>query len=51
MKVGELADACLYFGEALPEFVQPPPGLYDRAEYGKEVQQRRTIIQLGMSAN
>jgi hypothetical protein len=49
VKVGDLADACLYFGGAQPEFVQPPPGLYDRTEYGTETQRRRNILNLAMS--
>jgi hypothetical protein len=46
IKVGDLADACLYFGGARPDFVQPPPGLYDHTEYGKEILRRRNIINL-----
>jgi hypothetical protein len=49
INVGDLADACLYFGPAPPEFVQPPPGLYDRTEYGREIQRRRSILKLAMS--
>jgi hypothetical protein len=49
INVGDLADACLYFGGAPPEFVQPPPGLYDRTEYGREIQRRRSILKLAMS--
>jgi len=48
IKVGDLADACLYFGGVKPDFVQPPPGLYDRTEYGKEIQRRRSILNLAM---
>jgi hypothetical protein len=40
----QVADACLYFGDALPEFVQPPAALYNGTEYGKEVQRRRAIL-------
>jgi hypothetical protein len=49
IKVGDLADACLYFGGAQTDFVQPPPELYDRTEYGKEVLRRRNILNLAMS--
>jgi hypothetical protein len=48
IEVGDLADACLYFGGAEPDFVQPPPGLYDRTEYGREIQRRRNILNLAM---
>jgi hypothetical protein len=44
IEVGDLADACLYFGTAPPAFVEPPPGLYDQTEYGTEVQRRRSIL-------
>jgi len=44
IKVGDLADACLYFGETQPDFVQPQPELHDGAEYGKEFQRRNLII-------
>ena len=46
IKLGELADACLYFGAAQPEFVPPSAELYDGKEYGKEVERRRRIVQL-----
>ena len=49
IKVGDLADACLYFGGAAPELVQPPQGLYNRTEYGAELQRRRSIVELAMS--
>jgi len=45
-KVADLADACLYFGLAAPDFVQPPPGLYGRTAYGQEIQRRRLLIDL-----
>jgi hypothetical protein len=48
IKVEELADACLYFGCEPPEFVQPPPGLYDHTEYGREIERRRSILKLWM---
>ena len=44
LRLRQVADACLYFGGALPEFVQPPPVLYNGTEYGREVQRRRAII-------
>ncbi|MGO9260367.1 MAG: hypothetical protein ACLQU1_29285 [Bryobacteraceae bacterium] len=44
VRVREVADACLYFGGALPEFVPLPPGLYAGTEYGREVLRRRAII-------
>jgi hypothetical protein len=44
IKVGDLADACLYFGQAEPDFVQPLPELYDGTEYGNEFQRRNLII-------
>jgi hypothetical protein len=44
IKIEDLADACLYFGVAPPEFVQPLPGLYDGTEYGKEVHRRRPVM-------
>jgi hypothetical protein len=48
IEVGHLADACLFFGGAEPDFVQPPPGLYDRTEYGGEIQRRRNLLNLAM---
>lgn len=42
--VRQVADACLYFGKALPELVQPPAALYERNGYGREVQRRRAIM-------
>jgi hypothetical protein len=50
IKVGELADACLYFGSAPPELVEPPPGLYNRTEYGTEVHRRRSILNMLIGA-
>jgi hypothetical protein len=44
LEVRQVADACLYFGNALPEFVRPPPALYNGTEYGREVQRRRATI-------
>ncbi len=42
--VRPVADACLYFGKALPELVQPPAALYNGTGYGREVQRRRAIM-------
>jgi hypothetical protein len=44
IKAGDLADACLYFGEAPPDFVHPPPEIYDGTDYGPEIQRRRSLI-------
>jgi hypothetical protein len=44
VRIGELADACLYFGSTLPEFVEPPPILYEGTPYGKELQRRRRLL-------
>jgi hypothetical protein len=44
LTVRQVADACLYFGNALPEFVQPPAALYDGTPYAREVQRRRAIM-------
>jgi len=44
LTVRQVADACLYFGHALPEFVQPPAALYDGTPYAREVQRRRAIM-------
>jgi hypothetical protein len=49
VKLGDLIDACLYFGAAPPQFVPPLPDLYDGTEYGREVQRRRRVINLAMS--
>ncbi len=46
IKLGDLADACLYFGGAPPEFVQPRTGLYVGTEYGGEIRRRRNILSL-----
>jgi hypothetical protein len=45
VRVGDLADACLCFGTAQPEFVLPPEP-YDGTEYGIELQRRRSILRL-----
>jgi hypothetical protein len=42
--VRQVADACLYFVTVLPEYIQPPPALYNGTEYGKQVQRRRAIM-------
>lgn len=44
VKIRELADACLYFGNAGPEFVEAPPALYESTRYGVEVQRRRKLL-------
>jgi hypothetical protein len=44
LTVRQVADACLCFGSAPPEFVQPPSSLYSGTEYGREVQRRRAIL-------
>jgi hypothetical protein len=44
VKVRELADACLYFGNANPEFVEPPRTLYQGTPYGNEMQRRRKLL-------
>ena len=44
VKLGSLVDACLYFGDKQPEFVEPPSALYEGTEYGLEVQRRRSIL-------
>jgi hypothetical protein len=41
VKLKVLADACLYFGNAHPVFVEPPAALYEGTQYGTEVQSRR----------
>ena len=41
VKLRVLADACLYFGNAHPIFVEPPAALYEGTKYGTEVQRRR----------
>ena len=44
LRVRQAADGRLYFGNALPEFVQPPLALYNGTDYGREVQRRRAIL-------
>jgi hypothetical protein len=44
LRVRQVADACLYFGNALPEFVQPPLALDNGTDYGREVRRRRAIL-------
>jgi hypothetical protein len=48
VKAGDLADACLSFGEEEPESVPPPRALCEEAGYGKEVARRLSIIKLAM---
>ncbi len=43
LTIRHVADACLYFGEAPTEFVQPPAALYDGTEYAKELRRRRAM--------
>lgn len=44
LRVRQVADACLYFGNTPPDFVQPPPALYNGTPYDREVQRRRAIL-------
>ena len=44
VRLGDLVDACLYFGDKAPEFVQPSPALYEGTQYGLEVQRRRAVL-------
>ena len=44
LRVRQVADACLYFGNTAPAFVRPPAAIYDGTPYGREVQRRRAII-------
>ncbi len=44
VKLGDLVDACLYFGSEQSEFVEPPSALYEGTEYGLEVQRRRATL-------
>ena len=44
IKLRELADACLYFGNSPPNFVEPSKALYAGTEYGREIERRRKII-------
>lgn len=44
VKVRESADACLYFGNVNPEFVEPPRTLYEGTPYGIEMQRRRKLL-------
>lgn len=44
VRMRQVADACLYFGSAPPQLVQPPAALYSGTDYGKEVQRRRAIM-------
>jgi len=44
VKLGDLIDACLCFGDQRPEFVEPPSALYEGTEYGLEVQRRRVVL-------
>lgn len=47
VKLRDLADACLYFGNAHPEFVEPPATLYEGTQYGMEVRRRRSMLFVG----
>jgi uncharacterized iron-regulated protein len=40
----EINAGCLYFGKTPPDFVQPPPALYNGTPYGRKVQRRRAIL-------
>lgn len=42
--LGDLIDACLYFGDKELEFVKPPSELYKGTDYGLEVQRRRSVL-------
>jgi hypothetical protein len=41
--LGELIDACLYFGRNEPAFAEPDARLYSNTDYGRELQRRRSI--------
>ena len=40
----QAADACLYFGDAPPDFAPPPDAIYAGTPYGREVRRRRAVI-------
>jgi hypothetical protein len=42
--LGDLIDACLYFGDKQTEFVEPPSALYEGADYRRELLRRRSIL-------
>jgi len=42
-RLGDLVDACLYFGRNAPTFVDPPPVLQQRPDYILELQRRRSM--------
>jgi hypothetical protein len=44
LKVRQLTDALLYFGETPIESIPPHAGLYDGTEYGREIQRRKAIV-------
>ncbi len=44
VKLGNLVDGCLYFGDKPAEFVEPSSALYDDVEYRLEVQRRRASL-------
>jgi hypothetical protein len=48
VKLGDLVDACLYFGDKPPEFVQPSSALYEGTQYGLEVQRRRAVLRASL---
>ena len=48
VKLGDLVDACLYFGDKPPEFVQPASALYEGTQYGLEVQRRRAVLRTSL---
>jgi hypothetical protein len=48
VKLGDLVDACLYFGDKQPEFVEPPTALYEGTDYGREIHRRRSIAGAAM---
>jgi len=48
VKLGDLVDACLYFGDKPPEFARPSPALYGGTQYGLEVQRRRAVLRTSL---
>ena len=44
VRMRDVADGCLNFGNSPPEFVPPPEQLYSGTEYGTELQRRRAVV-------
>ena len=44
VRMRDVADGCLNFGNSPPEFVSPPDEIYSGSNYGTELQRRQAVV-------